>query len=79
MRSRRFVLKDWARGGVEGLKDQTPVMKWLAVHEYTNLDWLDNPKEDGKFVNEWTKKVTGEIMTRRELRVFSFHKNWERK
>jgi hypothetical protein len=79
VRSRRFVLRDWTRGGVEGSNDKTPVMKWLAVHEYTNLDWLNNPKEDGKFVNEWTKKVTSEIMTRRELRVFSFYKSWERK
>jgi hypothetical protein len=77
IRSRRFRMKSWIRMG-ERSDDQTPVMKWLAVHEYTNIDWLNNPTEDAKFVNEWTKKVTGEIMTRRELRVYGFRKHWKK-
>jgi hypothetical protein len=76
VRSRRYRLKNWERIAQDAT-DKTPVMKWCAVHEYTNIDWLNNPKEDGKFVNEWTKKVTGEIMIGRELRVFELRKHWD--
>ncbi|KAI0697607.1 hypothetical protein BC835DRAFT_1337935 [Cytidiella melzeri] len=79
VRSRRFVLKDWTRGGVEGGENKTPVAKWLAVHEYTHLDGLNSPEEQAKFNDEWTKKIFGEIVTRLELRLFAFHKKWERK
>jgi hypothetical protein len=75
VRSRRFRLKDWGRIG-QSADDKTPVMKWCALHEYTNIDWLNNPKEDGKFDNEWTKKVMGEIMTKRELRVYELRRHW---
>jgi hypothetical protein len=75
VRSRRYRLKNWDRMGQKA-DDRTPAMKWCALHEYTNIGWLNNPKEDGKFDNEWTKKVTGEIMTKRELRVFELRRHW---
>lgn len=78
LRSRRFVLKDWTRGGVEGSKDQTPVPKWLAVHEYTDLEWRKDPASKSLFDNEWTRRVNAEIITKKEIRIVTFHKKWER-
>ncbi|KAI0094337.1 hypothetical protein BDY19DRAFT_912290 [Irpex rosettiformis] len=78
VRSRRFVLKEWTRGGVEGVKDQTGVPRWLAVHEYTDLEWQKDPKARERVENEWTLRVRKEIMTRREIRFVALHRKWER-
>ena len=37
LRSRRFILKDWTRTGVDAKADVTPVPKYLAVHEWESL------------------------------------------
>ena len=55
---------------------ETPLTKWLAVHEFTNLDWLNEPREGGRFDNEWTKKVRAEIITKLETRVYGFRRHW---
>lgn len=78
VRSRRFVLKDWSRGGVEGSKDQTPVPKWLAVHEYTSLQWQGDEDARKRVETEWTLKVRAEIMTRREIRFVELYRKWEK-
>ncbi|KAI0094342.1 hypothetical protein BDY19DRAFT_912317 [Irpex rosettiformis] len=78
VRSRRFVLKDWTRGGVEGSKDQTPVPKWLAVHEYVDLEWQKDPESKKMFDNEWTRRINAEVITKKEMRIVSFYRDWKR-
>ena len=78
LRSRRFVLKDWTRRGVEGSKDQTPVPKWLAVHEYTDSEWRKDPELKNLFDNEWTRRASAEIIMKKEVRFVTFHKRWEK-
>ncbi len=77
VRSRRFVLRDWSRGGVEGSKDQTPVPKWLAVHEYTSLEWQGDEEARKRVETEWTLRVRAEIMTRRKIRFVELYRKWE--
>lgn len=78
VRSRRFRLKEWSRGGVEGSKNKTPVPQWLAVHEYTGLEWQKDPESRKRVENEWTLRVRAEIMIRREIRFVALHRKWER-
>lgn len=78
VRSRRFVLKDWSRGGVKGAEDKKPVMKWLAIHEYAHTEGVDAEETRAIFDTPWTKKVMGEMFKGFELRMFEFHKKWER-
>ncbi|KAI0785483.1 hypothetical protein BC629DRAFT_1517381 [Irpex lacteus] len=78
IRTRRFVLKDGSKGGVEGSKDQTPARKWLAVHEYADATGFSDPEDRKKFDTEWTRRVYSEVITRKDLRQFAFYKKWQR-
>ncbi|EKM61374.1 uncharacterized protein PHACADRAFT_247931 [Phanerochaete carnosa HHB-10118-sp] len=77
VRSRRFVLKDWGRVGVDGQKDQQPPAKYLAVHERESTEAVKDPK----FIQTWETSLKAEVdkvVVRREVRSFEYYKHWEK-
>lgn len=86
VRTRRFVLKEWSRGGVKGSGsgsgdgdgDETAVRRFLAVHEYTHREGVEAEETREKFETEWTKKVMGEMFRGLQVRLFEFYKKWDR-
>lgn len=78
IRSRRFVLKDWAQGGEQGRAGQKAPPKFLAVHEWLSLDVKDSEEHKAAMNTPWRDRVSKEFV-RYELRTFKHHKSWERK
>ncbi|KAI0785481.1 hypothetical protein BC629DRAFT_1723709 [Irpex lacteus] len=78
IRSRRFILKEWSRGGVEGSKDQSPPPKFLAIHEYAHIEVAGSQEELNKFSTEWTVKVLTELNHKVEFRLFALHKEFRK-
>ena len=77
LRSRRFVLKDWSRMGVEGQTNQTPPPKYLTFHEWESLDSMRNPE----FRKEWETPLKAEVdkyVTKKDPRAFAYYKHWEK-
>ncbi|EKM51967.1 uncharacterized protein PHACADRAFT_262401 [Phanerochaete carnosa HHB-10118-sp] len=77
VRSRRFVLKDWTRSGVEGKKDLTPVAKYLAVHEWETVDAVNSPEAQQSFRTPLRAEME-KVAVRRERRTLEYYKHWER-
>ena len=71
-------MKDWTRSGVEGQTNQTPPPKFLAVHEFAHLDAF-GPNGVAVLHTPWEKQINDEVVAKRTLRRFQFHKKWERK
>lgn len=78
IRARRFVLKDWAKGGLQGETDQTPPPKYLAVYETTGLEWLASEQMKAAMATPWAVRVEKELKIF-ERRGFTLHRSWERK
>lgn len=78
VRSRRFVLKDWSRAGVEGQTNQQPPPKYLAVHEWEALDEVLSPEVQSSFKTP-LKAEADEVIVARQLRMFEYYKHWEKK
>lgn len=78
IRSRRFVLKDWSRAGVEGQTNQIPPPKYLAVHEYARTDALLSPDTRVRLYTPWMQKMDAEAVERLQVRRMQFHRSWER-
>ena len=76
IRSRRFILKEWSRGGTEGSKDQTPPPKFLAIHEYAHIEIAGKQEELNKFMTEWTKKVLTELNSVVDSRLLALYKEF---
>ncbi|GJE88378.1 hypothetical protein PsYK624_044610 [Phanerochaete sordida] len=77
LRSRRFVLKDWTRTGVEGKADLIPVPKYLTVHEWDSIDTMLTPEVARSF-NTPLKAQLDEMVERKQLRVMEYYKHWEK-
>ncbi|OCH87458.1 hypothetical protein OBBRIDRAFT_796164 [Obba rivulosa] len=77
VRSRRFVLKDWGRLGVEGKKDQKAPPKYLAVHEWTSPDFQQSEELKASIETPLAKKILGEAL-QIEKRSVKFLKKWDR-
>ncbi|EMD41886.1 hypothetical protein CERSUDRAFT_90469 [Gelatoporia subvermispora B] len=78
LRSRRFVLKDWGKIGVEGKNDQKAPPKYLAVHEWTNPDFLQSDELKAASTTTLAKKFLDEAAVSQEMRVMKLHKKWDR-
>ena len=76
VRSRRFILKEWSRGGTEGSKDQTPPPKFLAIHEYAHIEIAGKQEELNKFMTEWTMKVLTELNSVVDFRLLALYKEF---
>ena len=77
VRSRRFVLKDWARVGVEGQTNQTPVFKYLAVHEWDSLETVTSPEVQTTFATP-LKAEADKVLQARQLRHMEYYKHWKK-
>lgn len=77
LRSRRFVLKDWTRTGVEGKEDDMPVPKYLAVHEWESIDAVRSPEVQKSWDTPLRTEVN-KVTERRQLRMMEYYKHWER-
>lgn len=77
VRSRRFILKDWSRSGVEGQANQKPAPKYLAVHEWDSLETALSPEVRASF-NTPLKAELDAVVVFRELRMFEYYKHWEK-
>ncbi|KIP10096.1 hypothetical protein PHLGIDRAFT_115733 [Phlebiopsis gigantea 11061_1 CR5-6] len=78
VRSRRFVLTDWSRSGVEGQEDRQPIPRYLAVHEWESMDAVKSPEVQESFLTP-LKAELDRVVTARQLRVFERYKHWEGK
>ncbi|KAI0094343.1 hypothetical protein BDY19DRAFT_14834 [Irpex rosettiformis] len=78
IRSRRFILKDWLRGGKELLGDDASPPKFLAIHEYSHIEIAGNQEELNKFSTEWTVKVLTELNSKVEFRLFAMDKEFRK-
>lgn len=79
IRSRRFVLRDWSKHGVEGAEDKTAPPKYLAVHEWAYLDIALSKESKEKLETPWKRKVDEEVVASKSLRFCEFVRSWERK
>ena len=77
VRSRRFVLKDWRRLGKEGQTNQEPPPKFLQIHEFESLDAVKDPEQQ-KLWETPLKADMDKVVTRKDLRVFTYHRHWEK-
>lgn len=77
VRSRRFVLKDWGRLGVEGQKDQQPPPKYLAVHEVESIEAITDPKVLETFATPLKAEVD-KVMVKQDVRLFDYYRHWEK-
>jgi hypothetical protein len=78
VRSRRFELKDWLRAGVEGKTNQTPVPKYLTVHEWESLETATSPEVQKTFDTPLRDEYH-KVVQNRQFRVFAYYKHWEKK
>lgn len=77
VRSRRFILKDWARMGVEGQKDQQPPPKYLTVHELESTEAITDPK----MIATWATTLKAEadkVTASKDTRLFDYSRHWEK-
>ena len=49
-----------------------------CAYEYTDSEWRKDPELKNLFDNEWTRRVSAEIIMKKEVRFVNFHKRWER-
>lgn len=78
VRSRRFVLKDWGKMGVEGQKEQLPPPKYLAVHEWeSGIEVINDAKVRESWQTPWKTEVD-KFVVRREKRLFEYYRHWEK-
>lgn len=78
VRTRRYVWKEWSRGGVEGSNNQTPPGKFLAIHEYSHIGVAGSQEELDKFKSEWTLRVLNELCSKVEFRLFALHNEFRK-
>ena len=78
VRSRRFVLREWSRTGIEGQKDQRPVPRFLAVHEWESVDAVLDPEVRKSFLTPLRAEVDT-VLTVLHGRTFEYYRHWERK
>lgn len=77
VRSRRFVLKDWGRTGLDADASAPPPLKFLALHEWEDLSGVMDPAEQAK----WQTPLRAEMdagVARRARRVLEFQRTWAR-
>ena len=77
VRSRRFVLKQWGRVGIESQTNQEPVPKYLAVHEWESLDAVKDPEQQKESATPLQAEVE-KVVLKKDIRVFTYYKHWER-
>ncbi|KIP10097.1 hypothetical protein PHLGIDRAFT_115734 [Phlebiopsis gigantea 11061_1 CR5-6] len=78
VRSRRFVLREWSRTGVEGQNDQQPVPRYLAVHEWESVDAVLDPEVRKSFLTPLRAELDT-VLTVLHGRTFEYYRHWERK
>jgi len=77
IRTRRFVLKEAGRVGLDAEKEHKPVCKYLTVTEWTSLDGLGGPGAEVNLNDQWIKSVAGG-WEGADQRNFKFHKDWQK-
>ncbi|CAL1695230.1 unnamed protein product [Somion occarium] len=77
LRSRRFVLKDWARTGTGVQKGEKAPPKYLLVSEYAHFDGQHSEEFKQAMNTPWREKITKELEVF-ERRFYTHYKSWER-
>ncbi|KAF8151981.1 hypothetical protein K438DRAFT_1623624 [Mycena galopus ATCC 62051] len=70
---RRYKLRDFSQ---KGLMEANPVFKYLAVHEFTENNFLASPEFKHATSTEWRSRVMKNAG--RKARVFELHKAFEK-
>ncbi|KAJ3488176.1 hypothetical protein NLI96_g3029 [Meripilus lineatus] len=60
IRSRRFVLRESAKVGVDG-PDPNPPPKYLAIHEWTDLEGIESAEFKKAIDTEWRSRVMANV------------------
>ncbi|EIN14000.1 hypothetical protein PUNSTDRAFT_58204 [Punctularia strigosozonata HHB-11173 SS5] len=79
IRSRRFVLKESGRMGVdaESTAEQEPPPKYLTVHEWASQAAFETEEYKKAMDTAWRQKIMPSVVAR-ERRVFKFLRRWDR-
>lgn len=77
LRTRRYVLKDWRRFGVDAPKNPGTPAKYLAVYEWSSLDWMESEEHKAAISTSRTMALA-EHRISLDVRVYKFYKSFER-
>ncbi|KIP10098.1 hypothetical protein PHLGIDRAFT_101680 [Phlebiopsis gigantea 11061_1 CR5-6] len=75
VRSRRFVLKDWARAGVEGRTNEQAIPRFIAVHEWESVDAVHSEEVKASFQTPLRAELA-KVLTARDVRTFEYYRHW---